>query len=168
MSKSIESQIDDIQHMTTTELVARFQELHGYPCRTRHRQYLIRKNAWRIQANAEGDLSERARRRAAELANDAEVRVMAPRTLVCPPQDGPGATVHRRLADGDHHDPRVPPAGSAIVREYRGRRLRVIVLADGAGFELDGERYRTLTAVAKKVTGGHVNGFRFFRLEAKP
>jgi hypothetical protein len=167
MAKSLVDQIDDLQRMTTTELVARFQELHGYPCRTRHRQYLIRKNAWRIQANAEGDLSERARRRAAELADDAEVRVMAPRTVVCPEPTGPGIKVQRRVADGDHHDARVPPAGSAIVREYKDRKVRVIVLPDGAGFECDGEQYRTLTAVAKKITGGHVNGFRFFRLECK-
>jgi hypothetical protein len=36
------------------------------------------------------------------------------------------------------------------------------------GFEFDGERYRTLTAVAEHVTGSHVNGFRFFRLGARP
>jgi hypothetical protein len=80
MPESIEDQINALERMTTTELIERFAEIHGYPCRTRHRQYLIRKIAWRIQANAEGDLSERARRRAAELANDAEVRVMAPKT----------------------------------------------------------------------------------------
>jgi hypothetical protein len=145
----MDDQIDDLQRMTTTELVARFQELHGYRCRTRHRQYLIRKNAWRLQANAEGDLSERARRRAAELADDAEVRVMAPRTVVCPAPAGPGSKVQRRIADGDHHDPRVPPGGSAIVREYKGRKLRVIVLPGGDGFEFDGERYRTLSACRK-------------------
>lgn len=167
MAKSLVDQIDALQGMTTTELVARFQELHGYPCRTRHRQYLIRKNAWRIQANAEGDLSERARRRAAELADDAEVRVMAPRTVVCPVKIKSGMKGQRGVAEGDHHDARVPPAGSAIVREYKGRKIRVIVLPGGEGFEFDGERYRTLTAVAKKVTGGHVNGFRFFRMESK-
>ena len=42
------------------------------PIRTRNRAYLTRKIAWRLQAKAEGDLSERARRRAAELANVAE------------------------------------------------------------------------------------------------
>ena len=40
----------------------------------------------------------------------------------------------------------------------------MIVLDDGEGFEWEGERYRTLTAIARKVTGGHINGFRFFRL----
>lgn len=67
----IEEQIDEPHRLTTTQLVERFAELHGYETRTRHRTYLIRKNAWRIQANAWGGLSERARRRAAELADDA-------------------------------------------------------------------------------------------------
>lgn len=78
MSDTMQRQLAALNKMTTGELVERYAELHGHPCRTRHRAYLIRKIAWRIQANAEGDLSERARKRAAELANDAEVRVMAP------------------------------------------------------------------------------------------
>ena len=164
MGQTIEQQIDELQRMTTGELVARFGELHGYPCRSRHRAYLIRKLAWRLQANAEGDLSERARRRAEELADDAEVRVMAPRTMICPPQPGASITVRRGARLEDHDDPRVPPPGSAIVREYKGRTIRAVVLPRGEGFEWDGERYRTLTAVAKKVTGSHINGFRFFRL----
>jgi len=167
MPESIEEQINSLERMTTTELVERFAEVHGYPCRTRHRQYLIRKIAWRIQANAEGDLSERARRRAAELADDAEVRVMAPKTLVSPPQSGTAKTVRRRVQSDDHDDRRLPPAGSAIVREYKGRTIRVLVLPKDEGFEWNGERFRTLTAVAKKVTGSHLNGFRFFRLEGQ-
>ena len=167
MPESIEDQINALERMTTTELVERFAAVHGYPCRTRHRQYLIRKIAWRIQANAEGDLSERARRRAAELADDAEVRVMAPKTLVSPPQSGAAKTVRRRVQADDHDDRRLPPAGSAIVREYKGRTIRVLVLPKDQGFEWNGERFRTLTAVAKKVTGSHLNGFRFFRLEGE-
>ena len=57
------------------------------------------------------------------------------------------------------------PAGSAIVRDYRGRTVRVVVLAEG--FEFEGERYRSLSAIAKAVTGSHVNGFRFFNLEGR-
>ncbi|MFO0875654.1 MAG: DUF2924 domain-containing protein [Phycisphaerales bacterium] len=80
MPQSIEDQIDALERMTTSQLVERFAEVHGYPCRTRHRAYLIRKIAWRLQANAEGDLSERAKRRAAELADDAEGGRTWPRT----------------------------------------------------------------------------------------
>ena len=119
--------------MTTGELAERYAELHGQPCRTRHRAYLIRKIAWRIQSNAEGDLSERARKRAAELADDAEVRVMAPKTMICPPQVGETATVTRPIPTGDDKptDPRLPASGSAIVRKYKGRTIRAVVLEDG-------------------------------------
>lgn len=156
-------QLDALEHMTTMELGDKFKELYGHACRTRHRQYLIRKVAWRIQANAMGGLSERAKKRAAELANDADVRVMVPKTVLGP-NEGPGHTVRATVRDGERRDPRLPSPGTAIIRQYKGRLIRVLVLEDGEGFGWDGERYRTLTAVAKKVTGGHINGFRFFRL----
>ncbi|GJQ30476.1 MAG: hypothetical protein HBSAPP03_23600 [Phycisphaerae bacterium] len=164
MSDTTQRELDGLPRMTTGELAERYEQLHGQPCRTRHRAYLIRKIAWRLQANAEGDLSERARRRAAELANDAEVRVMAPRTVVSPPQPGVAVTSTRRVPNA-LIDVRLPPAGSAIVRQYKGRKLRVVVLPDGQGLEYEGERYRTLSAVAKRITGSHINGFRFFHLE---
>lgn len=168
MPTTIEREIDALQRMTTSELVERYEELCKQPCRTRHRAYLIRKIAWRIQANAEGDLSERARRRAAELADDAEVRVMAPRTQIVPPQPDAPTAVTRSVSTAEPRDPRLPPPGSAIVRKYKGRVIRVVVLEDGDGFEWDGQRYRTLTAIAKMVTGSHINGFRFFQLEVRP
>ena len=164
MPDAIERQLGELQRMTTSDLVDRYEELHGHACRTRHRAYLIRKIAWRIQANAEGDLSERAKRRAAELADDAEIRTMAPRSYTSPPQPGEIRTCVRSLVPRDRRDPRLPPPGSAIVRQYKGRTIRVMVLADGEGFEFDGERYGTLSVIAKKVTGQHINGYRFFGL----
>ncbi|MBN1489497.1 MAG: DUF2924 domain-containing protein [Phycisphaerae bacterium] len=159
------TEIAALDQMTTGELAERYAELHGQPCRTRHRAYLIRKIAWRLQANAEGDLSERARRRAVELANDADVRVMAPRTMLCAPQRHAPITRTKAAAAtrAKPYDSRLPAPGSAIVREYQGRTHRVIFRQDG-GFEYEGERYRTLSAVAKRITRSHVNGFRFFRL----
>ncbi len=168
MPTTIEREINALQRMTTSELVERYEELCKQPCRTRHRAYLIRKIAWRIQANAEGDLSERARRRAAELADDADVRVMAPRTQIHPPEPDAPPTATRAVSTAEPRDPRLPPPGSAIVRKYKSRTIRVVVLDDGQGFEWDGQRYRTLTAIAKKVTGSHINGFRFFQLEVRP
>ncbi len=148
MTNAITSEIDALQRMTTNELLERYAELHGQPSRTRHRTYLIRKIASRIQANAEGDLSERARKRAAELADDAEIRVMAPKTLVCPPQLDKAPPVTRQI----QNDPRLPTPGSAIVREYKGRTIRVVVLGRGEGFEYDGERYRTTSSSYKSHT----------------
>lgn len=114
MTTDIATEIDDLQTMTTGELADRYEELHGQPCRTRHRAYLIRKIAWRIQANAEGDLSERARKRAAELANDAEVRVTAPKTMICPPGSNPRATY--ASDDRARRPPQRPTAALTRVR----------------------------------------------------
>ncbi len=60
----IAAEFTALDRMATGDLAERYTELHGQPCRTRHRAYLIRKIAWRLQANAEGDLSQRARWRA--------------------------------------------------------------------------------------------------------
>ena len=161
----VEAEIAELQEMTTGQLANLYEQLHGQPTRTRHRQYLIRKNAWRIQANAFGGLSERAKRRAAEIANDADIRVMAPKTLVCPPQGGNSSSRTLRIAP---RDPRIPAPGSAIVRTYKGKKLRVLVLDGDKGFEYEGQRYDMLSAVAKHITGTHINGFRFFGLGKKP
>jgi len=48
MTTDIATEIDDLQSMTTSELAERYENLHGQPCRTRHRAYLIRKIAWRM------------------------------------------------------------------------------------------------------------------------
>jgi hypothetical protein len=143
--------------MSTRQLCERYAELFGEPVRTRHKTYLIRKIAWRLQAIAEGDLSERARRRAEELANDAEVRTTPPRFAPTP------TTVRADAAVAS--DARLPRPGTAIVRKYKGHQVRVLVLADG--FEYEGQRYGSLSAVAKVITGTHCNGFRFFKLEAE-
>jgi len=161
---AIATAIDDLHYMSTNELAEMYHDLHGQPVRTRHRQYLIRKLAWRIQANAMGDLSDRARKRAVELANDADVRVMAPKSLICPPQTGESRSTTKQYTK---RDPRIPTVGSAIVRQYKSKTIRVVVLDADEGFEYNGQRYRTLTSVAKVITGTHINGFRFFMLGDK-
>ena len=156
---TIEEDLAALQEMTTDELRERYADLLGEVPRSRHKVYLIRKVAWRLQANAEGDLSERARRRAAELAVDAEVRTTPPRDQPVTPKPQASKKVALR-------DPRLPAPGTAITRKYKGRTLEVRVQRDG--FEYDGKRYQSLTAVAKAITGSHCNGFRFFKLtEAK-
>jgi len=156
MPTCMSEELAALEEMSTSELVERYAELFGEPTRTRHKAYLIRKIAWRIQALAEGDLSERARRRAEELANDADVRVTPPKSERQTPA---------KLYFGSPADSRLPSAGTAIVRQYKGKTIRVLVVADG--FEYEGEHYSSLSAVAKAITGTHCNGFRFFGLEAK-
>jgi hypothetical protein len=167
--QDVATELAALDRMTTSDLVERYRELYGQPCRTRHREYLIRKVAWRIQANAEGDLSERARKRAAELANDAEIRVMAPKTLICPPQVGETVTVTRPMPGEDEkpNDPRMPPPGTAVVRQYKGRTIRAVVLEDGQSVEWNGERFRSLCDLANRITRSNLSVFRFFRLGVK-
>ena len=68
------AQIEALRAMTTGQLRDKYAEIFGELSRSYNRQFLFRRVAWRIQALAEGGLSERARRRALEIANDAERR----------------------------------------------------------------------------------------------
>jgi hypothetical protein len=78
MKLNLKKELATLERMTVSELQDRYVEVCREPVRSRHRQYLIRRIAWRLQANAEGGLSERALRRAEELANIADVRVTPP------------------------------------------------------------------------------------------
>jgi hypothetical protein len=70
MNAATASEIARLEAMTITKVVERFESLFGEKCRSRNKRYLIRRIAWRLQANAEGDLSELAMKRAAELVRD--------------------------------------------------------------------------------------------------
>ncbi|MBI1898472.1 MAG: DUF2924 domain-containing protein [Acidobacteria bacterium] len=75
-------QIEGLRHMTVGQLKYKYLEVFGEESRSNHKQFLFRRIAWRIQANVEGGLSERARRRALEIANDADLRIRAPKNFL--------------------------------------------------------------------------------------
>jgi hypothetical protein len=155
---NIAKEVAALRRMTTSQLRARYAETFGETTGANNKVWLIKRIAWRLQALAEGDLSERARRRAAELANDADIRLSPPKA----PADPPPAerTVTEVLQFKTDH--RLPPPGTVITRPYKGENLQVKVLADG--FEFEGQVYKSLSAVAKAITGTHCNGYHFFRL----
>jgi hypothetical protein len=157
MPLDIDKELAALERMTAGQLAERFAELFGEQTHSRHRTYLIRKILWKLQTRETGGLSERATKRAKELAADAELRLMPPANLETRPVSEVVTTAPVT------RDSRLPLPGSSLVREYKGRRYEVIVRADG--FEFEGERYRSLSAVAHKITGSHCNGFRFFNLE---
>jgi len=159
MTQNIEQEIASLQVMTAAELRVRYAEVLGEPARTGHKTWLVKRIAWRLQALAEGDLSERARRRAAELANDADLRLYPPRASQAAPED------KESTADAERPDIRLPSPGHTLSRLYKGRMLHVRILPKG--FEFEGEMYHSLSAVAKAITGSHTNGFLFFRLLGK-
>ncbi len=160
---TIQQQIDELRDMSVARLRERYAEAFGESTTSGNRQWLFRRVAWRIQSLSEGDLSERARRRAAELARDVDVRVRPP---VAGPEPLPGprlVTVTGQLATsgGD----RLPAPGTVLRRAFKGTEHEVTVLAQG--FEYQGKMYRSLSAVATAITGSHWNGFLFFGLTKK-
>ena len=158
MASDIAAEVAALKQMTVAQLRSRYAEVFGEVTLVRHKVWLIKRIAWRVQALAEGDLPQRARRRAAELANDADLRWIAPKA----PSPAPNPT----------ELPTTPTAarpvllpGMVLSRPYKGRTLQIKVLAEG--FLYGDAIYPSLSAVAKAITGAHCNGLAFFRLSRK-
>ena len=160
MALNVGKEITALQRMTVPDLRRRYAETFGEGTTSRHKQFLIRRIIWRLQANQEGGLSERARQRAKELAAESDVRLTAPKVR---PVGAPGPTKVASIRISE--DERLPMPGAILTRRYKGRVIEVRVLPHG--FEFEGDVYRSLSAVAKKVTGTHWNGFHFFKVCAK-
>ena len=148
--------MDELQDLKIPALKKRYRELFGEESKSSNKQFLFRRIAWRLQANAEGDLSERARRRAAEIADDRDLRIRAPQEFVARPDSG-SVDPTRPPKDG-----RLPVPGTLITRRVGNRQIVVKVLSDG--FEFESRRYRSLSAIAREVTGTRWNGLLFFGL----
>jgi hypothetical protein len=159
MESNLANELAGLDHMSVPELRHQYATLFGEPTWVANRAWLVKRLAWRMQALAEGDLSERARRRAAELANDADLRLAPPR----PPKNGSAGTTV--TSPRGRRDARLPRPGTLLTRSYKGQTLQVQVLADG--FEFEGKLYDSLSAVARAVTGSHCSGYLFFRLGRK-
>ncbi len=164
MKANIAQELKALKNMCAAELREKYQEVFGEAPRSPNKDFLRKRIAWRIQALAEGDLSERAHRRAEELANDADLRIRAPKGKFGTPTGFPAerTTVLPFSPTGDS---RLPMPGAILSREYQGETIRVMVL--DKGFEYAGQVYRSLTAVARAVTGSHWNGYHFFGLAKK-
>ncbi len=142
--------LDLLPAMAVKDLRLKYAEVFNEPTNAHNKDWLIKRIAWRLQAQNEGGLSERAKQRAKELANEADLRVLAPVTTPPP-----------RIVSGSR-DQRLPAPGSIITRTYKGHAYSVEVLANG--FSWNDTTYKTLTAVAKAITGMHLNGFAFFQI----
>ena len=156
MEINIVNEVAALRRLSVAQLRLRFAELFGENTNASNRTWLTRRILWRMQALAEGDLSQRARQRAAELARDADLRLNAPSnkatTTTTTPQP---ASIPAPI------DQRLPPPGTILTRPYKGQLVQVQVLTEG--FAYAGRIYPSLSAVAKTVTGSHTNGFHFFR-----
>src|SRR5829696_5806722 len=100
-AQGMEQTIAALGRMTVAQLREKYLEVFGEPSRSGNRDFLFKRVAWRVQSLADGTLSERARRRAEELARDADLRTTLPR----PPKPAADAkTVTVSAPKGTAHD----------------------------------------------------------------
>jgi hypothetical protein len=159
MNAELDQHINELRRLTTAQLQLKYRELFGQPSHSNHKNYLFRRVAWRMQALAEGGLSERAREYAQEIAADADLRLCAPSEPIETQPAVRVANASRQL------DPRVPPPGTQLIKRYKDETLTVTVLEDGYQY---GERvYKSLSAIARQVTGTQWNGYLFFGLRVR-
>ena len=170
----VTQQVAALARLTPKQLRQRYREVFGEDTRTGNAAWLSKRIAWRLQSLAEGDLSERARQRADELANDADLRLN-------PPADEPvvaGSTRATRTPTPatlvevpepitqQPSDDRLPPTGTVLTRKYKGTTIKVH--GPGRRLRVRGREVRQpRSAVAKAITGNHMNGFLFFNLVRK-
>jgi hypothetical protein len=147
-------EIDGLRYQSVGQLRVKYLEVFGQESRSNHKQFLVRRIAWRLQANAEGDLSERAKQRAVALAEQADLRIRAPQSFL------------KKFSEGNSRkDARLPAPGTWLTREFQGQNITVEVL--DRGFRYQEREYKSLSAVARQVTGVQWNGFEFFRLHGQ-
>lgn len=157
----VPSQLAELESMNVGALAERYRELYGEPTRSRNKDYLKKRLAWRIQELAEGGLPPGAVALINELGDRMperwRMRMSQPATEAdAPPQAVPLL---------EPRDPRVPPIGTVLRRVFEGKAHEVTVCAEG--FEYAGQRYRTLSAIATEIAGTRWNGFLFFGLKKR-
>jgi hypothetical protein len=152
-------EIENLRRASLAGLREKYREVFQEETRCGHREHLFRRIAWHLQALAEGDLSERARGRAQQIAQDADLQTVAPRNFF----SVGGERVQTTRADGNREpDRRLPLPGALLSRKWKGRTILVEVLAKG--FRYENRHYPSLSAIAVAVTGTRWNGLAFFGL----
>ncbi len=155
LMRKLGAQLAELQTMALAELRARHLDLFGEEAKSKNLPFLRRKLAFRLQERAEGGLSPEARARIEKLA-PAELPTKA--KVVGAPRKAALRAPEKMPA----RDARLPVPGTVLRREFRGLEHAVDVREDG--FSYRGRTYRSLSALAKEITGTVWNGFAFFNL----
>ncbi|AVM76236.1 DUF2924 domain-containing protein [Magnetospirillum gryphiswaldense] len=139
MTTAILTQVAELPTLPTPKLKAMWRELTGTEPPPYNRTFLVKRLAYRIQELAFGGLSVQAERRLDDLVDELDGK-KKPKTK----------------------DMTAPIVGTKLIREWQGVLQEVTALADG--FEWQGRRYQSLSAVARAITGTRWNGPLFFGL----
>jgi hypothetical protein len=133
-----------LKAMSVNELKTEWQAMFDAPAPNNSRTFLESRLAYRIQELTYGGPDKQTRRLLDLLADEVE------------------GTLTRKTQIAD---PRNPVVGTKLIREWDGIAHTVTVLKEG--FEWGGKRYKSLSAVARAVTGTRWNGYRFFGLRER-
>jgi hypothetical protein len=136
MTDSIAARVAALPKTPTPELRNMWRELYGKEPPGFSRSYLVSRLAYRIQELAHGGLKPATRARLDALADALD------------PKSARQRVVER------------PVVGTQLIREWRGVEHKITVLAEG--FEWERRSYRSLSAVARAITGTRWNGLTFF------
>ena len=135
----IKKQIEALDHADIIGLKARFLELYGFECGATNAKNLRNRIAYKLQELYFGGIYEADKAMLDALADkDPAANLKIP---------GRKAVTFVK--------------GTRLCRDWKGKTYEVFVHQDGR-FEYDGEIYRSLTAIAEKITGTHWNGKKFF------
>lgn len=154
---SVLRQIQELEQMTVKQLQAKHLELYGFATRSKHKRQLFKRLSWRVQELKWGGVPQDVLDYLRSIEDDRDARFLPPRVAKARPEDP-----RVRVSVPCKTRPTVPPAGTILEREFGGEIHRVTVLDDGV--EYRGRRYRSLSGVAREITGTTWNGKRFFGL----
>jgi Protein of unknown function (DUF2924) len=141
MSNEISTKLEALPRLGKTELRVLWQELFGKPGHPKlRREMMIPILAYRIQEKAHGGLKPSTRKRLERLAQELE---RDPKAKLPTPQQ--------------------IKTGTKLLRQWRGETHNVIVVDDG--FDYRNKRYKSLSEIARHITGTRWSGPSFFGLK---
>lgn len=141
MNNSVLAQLAALPEKSTAELKQMWRDLYDREPPPFNKPFLVKRLAYRIQELAHGGLSARTEARLNELIEEEDRRVK-----------GKGS-----VRKGDR-----PIVGTRLIREWQGVEHCATVLEDG--FEYQGRRYKSLSAIARAITGTRWSGPLFWGL----
>ncbi|TGS84461.1 DUF2924 domain-containing protein [Mesorhizobium sp. M3A.F.Ca.ET.174.01.1.1] len=162
----INTEIAAVRDLARDQLVAAWMKTYGCPPpKGVKRELLERSAAWHLQAKRLGGLPSSTRKALGSIDVRPTGLCLLPAANAAPSSNN--GTAPTELASSAPVVARkpgsVPPkVGSRLMREWNGR-MHIVEVVHG-GFVLDGKTFRSLTAVARRITGTHWSGPRFFGL----
>jgi hypothetical protein len=138
----LDDQLTALATMSPAQLRAEWERVHREPAPALTADLLMRALAYRLQERMQGGLPAPARTAISQLVRQLD--------------RGSGIVPDRSIA---------PKAGTRLVREWRGGRHHVLVLDQG--FQYQGRQYRSLSHIARDITGAAWSGPRFFGLRVR-